>query len=55
MENVEKRIAASGFNNYEIMPNLVSTVSLFNFTLPHKTILLFIFLTGLFYNKCDSL
>lgn len=31
MENVERRVAAPGFNNYEVMPNLISTVSLFTF------------------------
>lgn len=45
MENVERRIPTRGFNNYEVMPNLVSIVSFF-----------LLFLSSLlFYNKCDPL
>lgn len=40
MESVERRIPTHGFNNYEVMPNLVSIVSLIFFTLPFLTIIL---------------
>lgn len=43
MESVERRVAAPGFNNNEVMPNLVSTVSLFTFHSSSRAILCYLF------------